>query len=87
MNGAERTASRLVLAIVAMMSTARLIHPDVYAAVGLDPREARAAARSNPAWAATRRFAARKAVDFFTEQGLISPFDRRVFWRSAGLVA
>src|SRR6195952_669629 len=82
----ERLSSRAVLAIVAGMSTARLVPPDVYASVGLDPQEARQAAKTNPHWATTRRFAARKAVDFFTAQGLITAADRRV-WRSTGLVA
>src|SRR3954470_21577237 len=36
----ERTVSRGVLGIVAVMATARLVHPDVYASVGLDRREA-----------------------------------------------
>jgi hypothetical protein len=83
----ERTVSRGVLGVVAVTATARLVHPGVYAAVGLDRREAVAAARTNPHWAATRRHAARKAVDFFTEQGLITALDRRVFWRTTGLVA
>ena len=82
----ERSLSRAVLGVVAVMSTARLVHPDVYASVGLDPQEARAAARTNPHWAATRRHAARKAVDFFSQQGLITATDRRVFWRSSGLM-
>jgi hypothetical protein len=87
LGGLERLSSRVVLAVVAVMSTARLVHPGVYASVGLDAREAREAARTNPAWAATRRFAARKAVDFFAEQGLISAADRRILWRSSGLIA
>jgi hypothetical protein len=82
----ERATSRAVLTLVAGMSTARLVHPGVYASVGLDPREAREAVRTNPNWAATKRFAARKAVDFFTDLGLITTADRRV-WRSAGLIA
>jgi hypothetical protein len=83
----ERLGSRAVLGVVAALSTARLVHPGVYAAVGLDVGEAREAARTNPHWAATRRHAAAKAVAFFSEQGLVTPVDRRVFWRSAGLVA
>ncbi|HSP38111.1 MAG TPA: diiron oxygenase [Frankiaceae bacterium] len=82
----ERMSSRAVLTVVAGMSTARLVHPCVYASVGLDPREAREAANTNPHWAATKRFAARKAVDFFTDLGLITSADRRV-WRRAGLIA
>ena len=83
----ERVSSRAILGVVAVMSTGRLVHQDVYASVGLDVREARAAAKGNPNWAATRRHAARKAVTFFSDAGLISPADLRVFWRSAGLVA
>jgi hypothetical protein len=83
----EQLVSRVVLSVVAAMSTARLVHPGVYASVGLDVDEAVRAARGNPAWAATRRFAARKAVDFFTEQGLIGPAERRLVWRATGLVA
>jgi hypothetical protein len=83
----ERVTSRAVLGVAAVMSTARLVHQDVYASVGLDVREASAAARSNPHWAATRRHAARKAVTFFSDAGLISAADLRVFWRSSGLVA
>ena len=83
----ERAVSRGMLGFVAVLATARLVHPDVYASVGLDRREAAQAARTNPHWAATRRHAARKAVDFFTDQGLITPLDRRMFWRSSGLVA
>jgi hypothetical protein len=83
----ERGLSRAILGVVAVMSTARLVHPGVYASVGLDVQEAKAAAKSNPHWAETRRHAAHKAVDFFTEQGLISTAERRVFWRSSGLIA
>jgi hypothetical protein len=87
LGGIERAGSRMVLAVVAVMASSRLIHPGVYASVGLDPRVARAAARDNPTWAATRRSAARKAVEFFTDQGLISPLDQRLFWRRSGLLA
>jgi hypothetical protein len=83
----EHGASRAVLGVVAIMATGRLVHPGVYAAVGLDPRQAAAAARTSPRWAETRRFAARKAVAFFTELGLISSADRRLLWRSSGLIA
>jgi hypothetical protein len=81
----ERVASQLVLGVVAALSTGRLVHPRVYAAVGLDVREAAATARANPAWVATRQDAARKAVAFFTQAGLISPVSRP-FWRSARLI-
>jgi hypothetical protein len=83
----ERVLSRLVLGVVAAMSTGRLVHPQVYAAVGLDPLPTARLAHANPSWIETRRNAARKAVDFFTDLGLITSTDRRLFWRRAALVA
>jgi len=54
--------------------------------VGLDPLPTARLAHANPSWIETRRDAARKAVDFFTDLGLITSTDRRLFWRRAALV-
>ncbi|MFL6238651.1 MAG: AurF N-oxygenase family protein [Actinomycetes bacterium] len=62
---------RFVLSTVAVVATRNLIHPGCYAAVGLDPKEARRVARNNPYWKETQRFAARRAVAFFKENGMI----------------
>ena len=80
-----RARSRLVLALVAAVSTDYLIHPDCYARVGLDPRQARRAARRNPHWRASKRWMARQAVETFTAAGLISGLSERI-WRRAGLL-
>jgi hypothetical protein len=80
-----RAHSRIVLARVAYIAANRLINPDCYAQVGLDPREARRAARRNPHWRASKIWFARQAVETFTAAGLISGPARHV-WRRAGLI-
>jgi hypothetical protein len=80
-----RAHSRIALALVAAISTAHLIHPDCYARVGLDPKEARRAARRNPHWRASKAWLARQAVETFTAAGLICGLSERI-WRRAGLL-
>ncbi len=80
-----RTYTRIALAISAAMASDRLIHPKAYAAVGLDPEQARRAAARNPHWRTTRAWAARKAVARFTELGLLEG-PARLIWRRAGLL-
>lgn len=80
-----RLYSRAVLAIVVYISTTRLIDPKVYAAVGLDVKEAVAAAKKNPHWKATKQFAARKVINFLGELGLIRG-PGKLLWRRAGVL-
>jgi hypothetical protein len=54
----------------------------VYAAVGLDVKEAVAAAAANPHWRETKQFAAQKVIKFFNEVGLISG-PGKLLWRRA----
>jgi P-aminobenzoate N-oxygenase AurF len=82
---AAKAWTKLVLAIVAWLSSANLVHPRVYGAVGLDPKEARRVAENNPHWRETRKWAARKAVATFEEAGMLAGPVRWV-WRRAGLV-
>lgn len=77
-----RAYSRFVLAQIVYFSTTRLIDPKVYAAVGLDVKEAVAAAAANPHWRQTKQFAARKVIEFFNQVGLIAGPGKR-FWRRA----
>jgi hypothetical protein len=76
---------RFVLSIVAWVATRNLIHPQVYAAVGLDPREARRVARRNPHWHETQRWAASRAVAFFRETGFIGR-PGTFIWKRLGLL-
>jgi hypothetical protein len=77
---------RFLLARTAYMVVRSLIHPDVYAAVGLDPRQARAVALANPNYRETVRGAGAKLVRFLDDAGLIGGPSRRL-WRAASLVA
>jgi hypothetical protein len=77
--------TRWLLVLVAKMATDELIHPRVYAAVGLDVEEARRQAAANPAFAETKRWAASKAVAKFDELGLLDGGVRRA-WRRIGLL-
>lgn len=80
-----RAYSRLVLAVVAAISSDRLVHPGCYARVGLDPKQARRAARRNPHWRASKTWFARQAVETFTAAGMLSG-PARYIWRMAGLI-
>jgi hypothetical protein len=81
-----RAHTRLTLALIGYFATTRLIHPQVYAAVGLDPRDAGRAAAANPYWQEAKRFAAEKVLATFDDQGLIDGPSRRV-WRATGVLA
>jgi hypothetical protein len=74
-----------VLAVVALKAADGLISPGCYAQVGLDPRQARRAARRNPHWRASKAWFARQAVETFAAAGLISGPARSI-WRRAGLI-
>ena len=76
---------RLVTAVVAHTVVNVLVHPGAYAAVGLDPREARAAALANPHHHETRRWMAEKIVAFLTEVGMIGGPSKRI-WQRAHLL-
>lgn len=76
---------RLLLAYVAYIACRSLINPRAYAAVGLDPREARRAALGNPYHQDTIRFGGEKIMPFLTEAGLVGEPGMR-FWRQSFLV-
>jgi hypothetical protein len=74
-----------VTAVVAHTVVNVMVHPGVYKAVGLDPREARAAAQANPHHQETRRWMAEKIVAFLTEVGMIGGPSKRI-WKKAHLI-
>ena len=73
---------RMITAQTAFMVARTLIHPDVYVAVGLDPKAAKRAAFTNPAYRETLAWMGERVVGFLDEQGLIGPADRKVWQRS-----
>ena len=80
-----RELHRLVTAVVAHTVVNVLVHPAVYKAVGLDPREARAAALANPHHRESRRWMGEKIVAFLTEVGMIGGPSKRI-WKNAHLL-
>jgi hypothetical protein len=52
--------SRMVVGRAALIISGRLVHPRVYAAVGIEPSVGRAAARANPHFQATLRWSAER---------------------------
>lgn len=85
LQGRRRAHARLELALVAYYATTSLVHPQVYASVGLDVGEAVAAAAANPHWRQARRAAARGALEVLQETGLVGGPTRRL-WVRAGML-
>jgi len=81
----RRVYNRLMIGLIVHEATNALIHPEVYAAVGLDPKTAAKVAKNNPHWKATKTRAAASVLAFFDECGLIGPENRWIL-RRAGVV-
>ncbi len=77
--------ARLVVGRAALMIASRLTHPGVYASVGIDGRVGRAAARSNPHFRETLRWAGARISTFLGEQGLIAG-PGKLLWKRSGLL-
>jgi P-aminobenzoate N-oxygenase AurF len=77
--------ARLVTGRAAYSVARRLVHPRVYAAVGIPPRAGAAAAAANPHWRETMRWAARKAHAYLAGLDLVAG-PGRALWRRAHLV-
>lgn len=73
---------RVVIAQTAFMVARTLVNPRVYAAVGLDPREARRQALGNPRYQETMAWTGERVLSFLDEQGLIGAAQRPVWRRS-----
>ncbi|HVW81963.1 MAG TPA: diiron oxygenase [Mycobacteriales bacterium] len=82
----RRTYNRVMIGLIVHEATRSLIHPDVYANVGLDPDVAREAAKNNPHWRETKVRVAEKVLAFFDECGLIG-VENRWLLRRAGVIA
>lgn len=78
---------QFVAAQAAYATMRGLVHPDVYASVGIDPREGRHAALANPNYRATIAWMGEKVVPFLDEQGLIPASGRnRRTWQGSFLL-
>ncbi len=74
-----------VTAHAALVISRSLVHPQVYAAVGLDPRSTRRVALGNPHYQATLAWSAERVVAFLRDAGLIGLPGRR-YWRRSYLL-
>ena len=63
-----------------------LVNPEVYRAVGLDPREARRVALANPHYRETLRWMGERVTAYLDELGMI-PAHQRPLWRKSLLLA
>jgi hypothetical protein len=77
---------KLSTAIAAHVIVTRLINPRAYAAVGLDPKQARRAAARNPHRRDTLRWSGERLTSYLESVGFIAGPARGI-WRRAGLVA
>jgi P-aminobenzoate N-oxygenase AurF len=69
-------------ALAAAIIAESIISPKVYESVGLDPKQARRAARRNPEYHATKQWMAEKIVPFLDEVGMINPVARFIYRRA-----
>ena len=86
--GLSRTKLRwhqALTAQVAYVTMRSLVHPDVYAAVGLDPQEARRQALGNEAYRETIAWMGEKVMPVLEENGMVGERDRKV-WRASFLM-
>jgi hypothetical protein len=84
--GRRRLAfDRLVIARAAYLTGARIISPEVYRSVGIDPQVGRRAARANPYHLETMRWAGERIVAYLRELDLIGG-PGLALWRRSGLL-
>ncbi|MBO0841080.1 MAG: diiron oxygenase [Sciscionella sp.] len=77
---------QFVTALVSYFIASELINPKVYAAVGIDPREARKQARGNPNFQATMLHWGERIMGFLDEAGMIAG-PGKWLWRKCLLLA
>ena len=82
LNRAQLLWHQALLAQTSFMVSRALVNPAVYAAVGLDPVEARRAALSNPAYQETLAWMGEKVTGYLDDLGLIPAHQRRLWRRS-----
>ncbi|GLY54656.1 diiron oxygenase [Lentzea sp. NBRC 102530] len=85
LRGFEKPYQKWLIATVSMMITRTLINPAVYAAVGLDVREAHRQALGNPRFQETIRWSGERIMSFLDEAGLVGKPGMRA-WRRSFLI-
>jgi hypothetical protein len=86
MSRAERLFHQTVTAQAAFVMMRSLVHPDVYAAVGIDPRAGRRAALGNESYRQTIAWMGGKVMPYLEEQGMVGGGYNRKVWRDSFLL-
>ncbi|MFB7663128.1 diiron oxygenase [Kitasatospora sp. NPDC056138] len=82
----RRRWEQLFIGLIILRATKSLINPRVYAAVGIDPRVGRDAARANPHWQGVKTEMASKVIGVLDRAGLVGRANRWLL-RRAGVMA
>lgn len=82
---AQKAYHQVVCAQVCVMVARSLVNPQVYAVVGIDPREGRRAALGNPHYRETLRWMGEKPVSWLRANGMI-PKHQEKTWRASLLL-
>ncbi|MCG8923746.1 diiron oxygenase [Lentzea sp. CC55] len=85
LKGYEKPYQKWLIGYVSMMITRAIINPRVYAAVGLDVREAHRQALANPKFQETIRWSGERIMSFLDEAGLVGKPGMRS-WRRSFLI-
>lgn len=85
LNRAQLTYHQVMLAQTSFMVARALVNPQVYAAVGLDPRAARRAALANPHYQDTMAWMGEKVAGYLGGLGLM-PRHQQGLWKRSLLV-
>jgi hypothetical protein len=86
MSRVRLAVDRFALAAATPMLVDLMISPEVYRRAGLDPKQARAAARANPHHRESLRWMGERIVAFLTESGMITGPLTTALWRRSGLL-
>lgn len=81
-NAAQRAHHRYVTALVAYLTVRSLINPQVYSAVGIDPKQGKQVAWANPQYQETIRWCGSKIMGFLDEVGLVGKPGRHLLERA-----
>ena len=86
MGRTERLVQQSLTAQAAYVMMRSLVHPEVYAAVGIDPREGRRAALGNENYRGTIAWMGEKVMPYLEEQGMVGGGYNRTVWRASFLL-
>lgn len=83
---AERLVAQTLTAQGAFIMMRSLVHPQVYASVGLDPHQARKVALGNEHYRGTIAWMGEKVMPYLAEQGMVGGGHNRRTWQASFLL-